>query len=378
MRCVSLRRMVIHAQMIFALLPAFAMPLATAGEGAVGAPDPGLSVPWTQDLNARLARIQEDFPGELGVHVRDLDSGESVSMRAEEIWYLASGIKVPVAIAVVRAIENGTLALDSRIVLEASDYVDGAGSTNSHRPGTPLQVDYLVDQMLVYSDNTATDMLIRTVGLDRVQAVARELMVESDGAITTLADVRRHLYSALHGDAFQLSGNDLLALRRSAAGSARIDRLAQLLGVSRSQFLMTDLDSAYDAYYASGLNAAPLTDYAQVLVALAEGRALAPEGTGYVIDVMSRVATGDRRIKAGLPRGTVFAHKTGTQHRRACDFGIALRGDAEGGRRVIIAACTRGAVPLARSEQALRAVGAAVAASGVFDQEHAVRTVAGR
>ena len=302
----------------------------------------------------------------------DLDSGETVSMRAEEMWYLASGVKVPVAIAVIRLIENGELSLDAELILSADDYVDGAGATNHHRPGTPLSVRYLIEQMLIYSDNTATDMLIRRVGLDYVNAVARELQSDAGGPITTLADVRRHVYSALHGDAFQLTGNDLLALRRAAMGSQRIDRLAELLGVSRADFLIADLDQAFDAYYATALNAAPLRDFGQLLAAVAEGRALGPDGTGYLLDVLARVVTGERRIKAGLPKSAVFAHKTGTQHRRVCDLGIALSSDPAGGRRVVIAACSRGPVALVRSERALRDVGAAVAASGVLAPDPAL------
>lgn len=324
--------------------------------------------PWTRDLNERLAQLQARYPGELGVYVRDLDSGETVSMRAEEMWYLASGVKVPVAVAVVRAIEDGALALDSQILLRADDFVDGAGATNRHPAGSRLSVDFLMEQMLVYSDNTATDVLIRQVGLDRVNAVAQELQAPGGGPITTLADVRRHVYSALHGDAFNLTGNDLLALRRAAAGTERIDRLAQLLGVNRADLLITDLDQAFDTYYATPLNAAPLSAFAELLAAIAEGRAVGPDGTGYLLDVMTRIRTGDRRIKAGLPRDVLFAHKTGTQHRRVCDLGVVLRGGREGGRRVVVAACTRGAVPLARSERALRDVGAAIAASGVLQR----------
>src|SRR5690606_20745637 len=149
--------------------------------------------------------------------------------------------------------------------------------------------DYLIRQMLVYSDNTATDVLIRRVGLDRVNAVARELVSPDGGLITTLGDVRRHVYSALHGSAFELDGSDLLELRKARAGPARIDVLAQRLGVDRAEFMLQDLDSAFEAYYATNLNAASLRDYAQMLIAVAEGRALAPEGTGYLLDVLGKV-----------------------------------------------------------------------------------------
>lgn len=359
--CVSLRDVAILLRLLTA---AFLTTLPSIA--AVQSDDVIPSPAWTRVLIERLAEIQDGFPGELGVYVHDIDGGGSVSMRGDEVWYLASGVKVPVAIAVLRVVEEGDLALDSRLILASDDYVDGAGETNSHRPGTALRVDYLIEQMLIHSDNTATDVLIRHVGLDRVNAVARELMSESCGPITSLADVRRHVYGGLHERAFELKGNDLLQLKRAAAGPARVARLERLLGVRRVDFSLPDISSAFDAYYATQLNAAPLKDYGRMLIALAEGRALAPPATGYLLDLLGRVETGQRRIKAGLPEHVVFAHKTGTQHRRVCDFGLALVADPTGGRRVVITACSRGPVGLARSERALRAVGEAVAASGAL------------
>lgn len=362
-----------HAVLLLLALGALWLAREQALAATAGSEEGTASPAWVETLQKRLEAIDAAYPGELGVYVHDLDSDASVSLRADQPWYLASGVKVPVAIAVIRAVENGELTLDSRIVLEADDFVDGAGRTNSHPAGTPLRVDYLIEQMLIVSDNTATDVLIRTVGLERVNAVAAELMSETRGPITTLGDVRRHVYSTLHANAFQLTGNDLLALRRAAMGKERVERLAQLLRVPSAEFLLTDLDSAFEAYYATNLNTASLQDYGRMLIAVAEGQALAPEGTGYLLDVLSRVVTGDRRIKAGLPGTVVFAHKTGTQHRRICDLGLALGRDRTGGQRVVIAACSRGAVSLARSEQALRDVGRAVAASGLLTRSPAAK-----
>ncbi|WP_407352779.1 serine hydrolase [Luteimonas sp. R10] len=322
--------------------------------------------PWTEPLRTRLEAADARFPGEIGVYVQHLGRDESFSFRAEESWYLASGIKVPVAITVLRRIERGELALDTRIRLRAEDFVDGAGHTNSHPAGTPLRVDYLLEQMLVYSDNTATDVLIRRVGVDAVNAVATELLASDDLVITTLADVRRRAYGMLHPGAAGLGAQDLLTLRRAAAGPARVRRLAALLEVTPGDFLLPDLDSAFEAYYQTNVNAASLRDFGHMLATLSDGLALGPEGTAYLLDLMSRVKTGARRIKAGLPPGAVFAHKTGTQHRRACDLGIVsmpVEGDVE---RVVVAACARGAASNAASERALREVGAAVTASGVL------------
>lgn len=335
--------------------------LLLAGRAAVAAPD------WPSDLRARLQRIDADFAGEIGVYVHDVETGRSLSFRGEEPWYLASGVKVPVAIAVMRAAERNELALDATIELLDSDYVDGAGSTNLHPPGTLLRVETLLEQMLIHSDNTATDMLIRTVGLERVNRIAQELVSQQGGAtITTLADVRRRTYSAFHPDATRLAGRDLLALKQARADDARRALLATLLGVPPSALVPGTVDGAFDAYYAMNLNTAPLRDYAHMLAALVRGHALGPAATNHLLGLLERVETGRRRLRAGLPKTVGFAHKTGTQRRRVCDFGIVTVGASYDARHVVIAACTRGDASLTRSERALRDIGTAVARSGVL------------
>src|SRR5690606_16720793 len=157
-----------------------------------------LAVPgWTGALQSSLEAVDARHRGDIGVYVRHLDRDESFSHRADEPWYLASGIKVPVAIAVLRAVAAGALSLDTRVTLLASDYVDGAGGTNAFGPGTRLRVSWLLEQMIVHSDNTASDVLIRSVGIDQVKAVAMELTGVRDLRITTLADVRRLAYGQL-------------------------------------------------------------------------------------------------------------------------------------------------------------------------------------
>ena len=153
---------------------------------------------WTETFLEQIAKVDANTSGELGIYLKDLDTGVSASYHGEEAWYLASTVKVPVAIAVMRRIDQDTLTLDSTLRLLESDYVDGAGPTKRHAPGTELSVRYLMDQMLIHSDNTASDMLIRLVGLDAVNAVTRELVPEGFGPITTLADVRRLIYGELH------------------------------------------------------------------------------------------------------------------------------------------------------------------------------------
>lgn len=324
---------------------------------------------WAKAVDSRLKAVDGDLTGDLGVFVLDLATGESYSLRGDEPWYMASVVKIPVAVQVLRDIQDGKLAFDSRIELLADDFVDGAGQTNWHPAGTRLRVDFLLEQMLINSDNTATDVLIRTVDLARVNALAHELVAGQGGRITTLADVRRYAYSGFHPHAAQLRSADLLSIRQAGFGDPRIDRLAQILGVPRSEFLAADLDSVFEAYYASELNAAPISAYGRMLGAIAQGEALDELHTRWLLDAMGRVVTGERRVKAGLPHGTRFEHKTGTQHRRSCDMGVVTWPTRPAREPVVIATCTRGVASLAVSERAMRAVGEAVRDSGLLERE---------
>jgi len=283
------------------------------------------SPPWREALLSRLMAVDADYPGEIGVFIKDLQSGHSLSFRGEESWYLASGVKIPVAITVMRAIERGQLTLDTHLNLIEADLVDGAGPTKWQPVGTEFSVRHLLDQMLISSDNTASDLLIRAVGLEQVNHVMRELVPEGLGDVTTLADVRRHAYSGFHHNAFNLSGHDFLVLRNQETESGRIQALAKLMDVPAIDFNKADMDSAFAAYYATDLNGGELSAFAVLLEKLANGEALNPDSTAYLMGVLGRVETGEQRIKAGLPGTVRFAHKTGTQHGRACDLGVAVQ-----------------------------------------------------
>lgn len=340
------------------------------GAPAAGAPDgPPLAQPprWTGPFLERIAQLDQRMPGRLGVYVKDLESGLVASYRGDERWYLASMVKVPVAIAVLRRVEAGTLALDTRVRLLASDYVDGAGPTNRHPPGTSLEVRYLLEQMLVHSDNTASDLLIRLVGIEAVNQVTHALVPEGFGPITSLADVRRQVYGQVHPGAGRLSGQDFLALRRQPDDTARVALLARLLAVPPRALAPISLAEAYERYYAMSLNSGRLSAYAELLGALQEGRALSPEATDYLLGVMRRAQTGAARIRAGLPATAGFAHKTGTQRARICDAGIVEPQAAARGARpgVVVVACVRDAPTLAAAERALRGTGETLVGVGL-------------
>jgi beta-lactamase class A len=327
----------------------------------------GAAAPTAQ-LQSELAAIPLKRGVELGVHVLDLTSGAALDHGSTQRWYLASLVKLPIAIAVLRGVERGSFTLDTTLRLRADDRVDGAGQTNQQPIATELPLRYLLEQMMAYSDNTASDMLIDLVGLATVNETVASLVPQGFGPITSLADVRRKVYGELTPGASQLRGNDLLRLHAQPGDEARLQLLAQLVGEPATRFRRGSLQSAYAAYYRSGLNSATLDAYGQLVASVAQGRALGPEQTAYLLALMERTRTGTRRIAAGLAPELRWAHKTGTQRHRICDAGVVRAPGVQASAGTVVVACVRGDAPPAQAETALRRVGLALCRSGLISK----------
>lgn len=352
------------------------------GAWAVGltlaASAPAQDAPWRAPLLddlRQVAALEAEAHGlQLGVHVRDLQTGASANWGGKRSWYLASMVKVPIAIAVMQAVDEGVVTLDTSLTVRADDYVDGAGRTNSASVGTPLSVRFLLEQMLVHSDNTASDMLIELVGLDTVNALVQREVPDGLERITRLSEVRRQVYGRLTPEASHLSGPSLLRIHRERGDAARLQRVAQITGVPVAQFRQRSLGRAWQDYYASGLNSGRLDAYGDLLEKLMKGALLSARSTAYLRSVMERVVTGPNRLKAGLPAGMRLAHKTGTQRERTCDGGV-VRVPARGGaraapserdRQVLIVACVSGPASRAQAERAIAQSAAAVCRAGLL------------
>lgn len=320
---------------------------------------------WTIRLAERLKLLEASHAGSIGLYVKDLASGREFSHRADEAWYVASGVKVPVALEVLAQRDAGKLSFDLRVEVRTADLVDGAGSTNG-REGESVSVRFLVEQMLIHSDNTASDLLIGLVGLDRINLLVNQLVPGASFRMTTLGDVRRHVYAGFHPRAFELRGPDLLLLKSTRGEKRKMAALASLLHLPASELRPGSLEAAYTTFYVKRLNTMTLRSYGLLLQAGINGGTLRGSSKKYLLDVLTRVRTGERRIKAGLPPSVRFAHKTGTQHARTCDFGIVSGPGRAVENGLIVAACTRGIRSLQRSEDVLRRLGVAISASGVL------------
>jgi len=316
--------------------------------------------PFAPALEKELRAIDAKTDGALGVYVKRLADGAEANYRADELFYLSSTVKVPVAVALLKRVEEGKLKLDQELVLQRSDYVDGSGDVLWKEPGTSLKVSYLLDRMLTQSDSTATDMLIRLMGVDSMN---EQVAAFAPGLhpITTLIDVRYGAYGELHPRAKELTNMDFIELKKAPA-EERAARFREKLNLDPGD-LATDIDDAFNRFYARGLNSSSLRSYGAFLEKLEKGALLNAENTKLVLGTMSRMTTGERRLKAGMPKGTPFAQKTGTQVGRMCNVGIVR---PETPRAVVVSACLEGFRDQAGAEATLKKVGLALARTGAI------------
>lgn len=310
-------------------------------------------------LERRFAEIERDMTGRLGVYVLHSGQGWSASHRGDRDWYLASTIKLPLAIALLQQAENGEWSLDEQLELAESDFVDGSGELLWREPGERFSLDELNRRSLRDSDSTATDMLIRRLGEDRFnQLVAGFAGDEAFGPITTILQVRHDAWSEVHPDAAKLSNLDFIDLSTEQDADRRHGRVLEMLRIKADQADARTTREAFERYYERGYNHGNLADFATLLDQLVKGRLLSNRSRERLFDIMESVNTGDQRIKAGLPEGTPFAHKTGTQIERACNIGIIHPRTPE--KAIVVAACAERFGDLAEAERAFRRVGQAL------------------
>lgn len=126
-------------------------------------------------LKAELVKIAKEAKGQLGLYVRHVESGKEVAVDADKIFPLASIFKLGVMVETFRQVEEGSITLDERIELEPKHYCIGEGVLQYMAPGLKPTVGDLLALMIISTDNTASEMLWKRIGIQRVNMMMREL-----------------------------------------------------------------------------------------------------------------------------------------------------------------------------------------------------------
>jgi beta-lactamase class A len=299
---------------------------------------PATAAEWQDDLRQRIERIDTSSPGTLGVYVKRLDNGETLGHNADRLFYLSSSVKVPIAIAVLQQVDAGKLTLGTNAMLQEADRIDGSGDVVWSKPGSSYTIDSLLTRMLGVSDNTAANMLIRTVGEDTLNKTAAALLGKGFEKLTTLTDVRRDVYAELHPDARKLDNQKLVDVAAARKGPQRVEAVRRALDVPKSALKVKTMAEAYDNYYRRNYNSATLEGYGAMLEQLVRGKLLSVKSTESLFGYMKFGKRGDYRLEGGIPKSEMIIHKTGTQYRRACHMAV-INPQQGGAKGIVVTTC---------------------------------------
>jgi beta-lactamase class A len=126
-------------------------------------------------LQELLTRSAAEFPGKAGIWVKHLTTGQTGGVRDSEMFNSASVIKIPVLVLAFQMADRGELKLDERITVRKDDIRGGSGIFRHHDEGLQPTFRDVLLQMIITSDNTATDLAIAKVGgVARVNAWLKE------------------------------------------------------------------------------------------------------------------------------------------------------------------------------------------------------------
>lgn len=118
-----------------------------------------------QPLRDSLEAIYDEYGEEsISLYIEYLNSGANISYNQDSRYYPASLIKMPVAIAAAKKIQDGDWDWDSKLIIFEEDVDTRFGNIGLKPIGTRLTIEELLTELLTKSDNTAYKMLLRNLG----------------------------------------------------------------------------------------------------------------------------------------------------------------------------------------------------------------------
>ena len=161
------------------------------------------------DLQKTVEARLDALPAESALYAKHLGSGRSVAVRADQPMNTVSVIKLPIMVLAYREADAGRLDLDERRVIRPEELRRGTGLLQTFAPGLAPTWRDLIAQMIVTSDNTATDLLIGRLELPAVNRLLDGLGYRETRLQTTIAALFRGVWEQLDPAHARLSDREV-------------------------------------------------------------------------------------------------------------------------------------------------------------------------
>lgn len=264
--------------------------------------------PAKLDLEAVVRSTEKRTGGRIGLAVHDTATGRQFAWRGDELFPMASSFKALLVAAILERVDSGNDSLDRAIPVAKADMINNSPVSRKHIGGT-VTVAELCEATIIYSDNTAANLLLPAVG--------------GPPGLTAF-------------------------LRRIGDRVSRLDR-------NEPSMSMATPGDPRDTTSPSAMAAS----FERVLL----GNVLAPASRQQLTSWLVANTTGGTRLRAGLPAGWKVGDKTGTgDHGTVNDVAIVWPARSAPGPMFIACYITGGTAPSAVLYQAHAVLARAIAA----------------
>ncbi len=200
-------------------------------------------------LRQALAGVEQRLDGVMGVAVLDLNSGQKLLIRPDEIFPQASSIKIAVLAELYHQAQqsahgvSGKATLTDRYVIRAADIVPDSSILGGLTPEvSSLTNRDLATIMVAVSDNSATNVLIDRVGMDNVVRFTESLGL----AHTQLRRKMMDLQAAAQGRENISTPREMMELleqlyRGKVIGPPLLDDFFNVLATNKNSWIPRDL-----------------------------------------------------------------------------------------------------------------------------------------
>jgi beta-lactamase class A len=287
------------------------------------------SAPALAALQEAVEQHIREADAEFGVFVRHLPSGAAVTTNPDRLYLMASVFKILILLEALAQVDEGHCRLDERIELRADDQLPYSMALGDLEPGLRPTLRDLLTVMISVSDNTATDMVLRRIGIERVARRLSRWDMESTSLRRNVGDMLDLASSWDDGSVSMVK-----AYRHALVRGPIVDPFSG--AVDPGFFAITergDNPNAVSAQRSRENNVTSPRDIASLLERLATGELLSKGSTGVALSILLA-----QKLKARLPRylppQVPLGHKNGTFYFSRNDVGILY---LQGEERIVLA-----------------------------------------
>lgn len=236
-------------------------------------------------IEAQLDALEDRDNAKVGFYGRNLESGRTLTYRADDLFATCSAFKAYVAAQILRQVQRGELKLTDEVFIDPALFVPVASPITEPKLGSWMPLSDLCAAAVRQSDNTATNLMLEILG-----------------------------------------------------GPLSVTQFARSVGDDRTWMVRweTELNTAFpgdprDTTSPRGMG----TGFSNMLT----GNIFDEPSRAQLEEWMRTIVTGDTRIRAGLPTGWTIADKTGAgDYASTNDIGVAF---GPNGERLVLAVMTR-------------------------------------